>query len=76
MLRQGNRGSSLILAFLFKVVQVPRIPVSGEKVQKEPSGWYWDDSRKALAYGGGRNPATGKPCRKEVPGQEITLPQI
>jgi hypothetical protein len=68
----------LIPAFLFQgCAGSSNSSVSQVKLEKEPSGWYWDDSRKALAYGsGGKSTAAGKtPAEKELPAvREITMP--
>jgi hypothetical protein len=68
----------LIPAFLFQgCAGSSKSSVSQVKLEQEQSGWYWDDSRKALAYGsGGKSTAAGKtPAEKELPAvKEITLP--
>ena len=60
MLRKKNIFAVLILlSFLFQgCASYSKSAVSRVKVQEEPSGWYWDESRKALAYGGGEKPKT------------------
>jgi polysaccharide export outer membrane protein len=79
MLRKRNILAALIiLFFLFQgCAGSSKSSVSRVKAQEGPSGWYWDDSRKALAYGGGGKPTSmGKPpSGKEVPTvREITPP--
>jgi hypothetical protein len=70
--------SSLILSFLFSGCGVSsKSAVSPVKAQEEQSGWYWDDSRKALAYGGGEKPKAAGQTRtgKEIATvREITPP--
>ena len=68
----------MIISFLFQgCAASSKSSVSRVKAKEEPSGWYWDDSRKALAYGGGgkSTPVGNPPSGKEVPTvREITPP--
>ena len=76
--REIVAGLIIIVSFLFQGCGASsKSSVSRVKTQEEPSGWYWDDSRKALAYkGGGQSAPVGKtPSGKEVPTvREITPP--
>jgi len=79
MLRKRKILAALIiLSFLFQGCAVSsKSAVSQVKAQEEQSGWYWDDSRKALAYGGGEKPKAAGQTRteKEMPAvREITPP--
>src|SRR4030042_1276541 len=79
MLRKRKILAALIiLSFLFQGCAVSsKSAVSQVKAQEEQSGWYWDDSRKALAYGGGEKPKTAGQTRTEkeiATVREISLP--
>ena len=65
------RKSSISLILLFFFLQAcagsSGTAVSRVQVQEAPpSGWYWDESRKALAYGGGGKAEKGKENKKET----------
>lgn len=79
MLRKRTILATLIiLSLLFQgCAGSSKSGVARVKVQEAPSGWYWDDSRKALAYGGGEKPkAAGQPrTEKDIATiRQITLP--
>jgi hypothetical protein len=79
MLRKREILAALIiLSFLFQgCAASSKSAVSRVKAKEEPSGWYWDDSRKALAYGGGEKPKAAGQTRtgKEIATvREITPP--
>jgi len=72
--------SFLLGAFLFQgCAGSSKSGVSRVKAKEEPSGWYWDDSRKALAYGGAEKAKAAGQNRtgKEVATvRQITPPRI
>jgi len=76
--KRGILAALIILSFLFQGCGASsKSSVSRVKAQEEQSGWYWDDSRKALAYGGGEKPKAAGQTRagKEIATvREITPP--
>jgi polysaccharide export outer membrane protein len=67
MLRKREILAALIiLSFLFQgCATSSKSAVSPVKAKEEPSGWYWDDSRKALAYRSGEKPKAGGQAQRE-----------
>jgi len=67
MLRKREILAALIiLSFLFQgCASSPKPAVSPVKAKEEPSGWYWDGSRKALAYGSGEKARATSQGRRE-----------